>query len=470
MTLHDYLVSKQNEATELLCALVRVPSIKSAPLPGAPFGKASRDAIELAAEIYRAHGFESRVYDSGYALSEGPGSDRTKTIGIFAHADVVPVDDRWTYTKPFDPIVKDNWVIGRGASDNKSGVILSLLTAMAIRDLGLPFKSRLLLYTGSNEEAGMDDIRAFAAEQPMPDASLVPDSGFPIECGEKSILRFFAVSKDALPELLSFEGGQAPNIVLGTVKVKLRFTEALAAELTAAQSDRMTVARDGDTLVLTAYGMSVHALNPGGGLSAAKVACDALLSCPSLSETTKKVLACASRMTGDIYGNDLGFGFKDPHFGTLTFANGIASLRDGHLALSFDCRFGVAKDHLAVERQITETLASLGWSVEVLSNRAGFLRADDNPCRLALLEAYRQASGNPDAKSFVAGGGTYSRYLDNGFGIGPCVKPKNKPFPLAPGHGDAHQPDECAYIPGILDAVELVVPMLLALDGTLNPD
>lgn len=68
-------------------------------------------------------------------------------------------------------------MISRGALDDKSGIVCSLLAAMAIRDLGIPFSSGLLMVTENNEESGMGGIKRFVREQPRPSASIIADAG-----------------------------------------------------------------------------------------------------------------------------------------------------------------------------------------------------------------------------------------------------------------------------------------------------
>ena len=208
--------------------LCRIPSVRGAAEPGAPFGKGSADALAASAKLFEAYGFETRLEtESGYAISSyGEGE---KTIGIFAHSDVVPVGDDWTVTQPFEPLLKDGILYGRGSGDNKSGIIEALCALSIIRDLKLPFQSRLWAVVGSAEESGMEDMYAFAEKEPMPDLSISPDAAFPCAVGEKGIYRAWVKSGEKLTAVQYFFGGEEMNVVLGKATVLLQNTPALKA-------------------------------------------------------------------------------------------------------------------------------------------------------------------------------------------------------------------------------------------------
>ena len=201
--------------------ICKIPAIKAEPSENAPFGKECARALLMCTDLFKKHGFDTEVYHkSGYSLvSFGNGE---KTIGIFTHSDVVPVGDDWLYTNPFEPIVKDGALIGRGVEDNKSGIIATLCAMEILRRYNIPLKSRLQLFIGSNEETGMEDIAAFCKEQQMPEISLIPDAEFPCSTGEKGICQMYATSEDELCDIIDFCGGEAFNIVLDKATAIIR--------------------------------------------------------------------------------------------------------------------------------------------------------------------------------------------------------------------------------------------------------
>ena len=116
--------------------LIRIPSVRGEAAPKAPYGIECARAVKAGAALFEEAGFRTRINeDGGYALATYGEGDTT--IGIFGHSDVVPVSAGWLLTEPFDPIVKDGWLVGRGSSDNKSGVMIAQQCEMIAKLLKL---------------------------------------------------------------------------------------------------------------------------------------------------------------------------------------------------------------------------------------------------------------------------------------------------------------------------------------------
>ncbi|WP_054813309.1 M20/M25/M40 family metallo-hydrolase [Nocardia arizonensis] len=83
--------------------------------------------------------------------------DRTSAI-LLAHQDVVPVDDRrrWTHA-PFDGVVDDTHIWGRGAIDDKSRLLAILEAVESALEAGLRPRHTVYLAFGHDEEVFGDD-------------------------------------------------------------------------------------------------------------------------------------------------------------------------------------------------------------------------------------------------------------------------------------------------------------------------
>ncbi len=123
------------------------------------------------------------------------GKNRERTIWVISHMDTVPVGDisKWE-TDPFDPVVRDGKIYGRGAEDNGQSLIASMYAAKAIIDSGMKPDYNFSVAFVSDEETGskygiqhLVKLGLFKKD----DLVVVPDHGVPegneIEIAEKSI-------------------------------------------------------------------------------------------------------------------------------------------------------------------------------------------------------------------------------------------------------------------------------------------
>ena len=101
-------------------------------------------------------------------------------VGILAHIDVVEAGPGWE-TPPFQAVIKDGRIYGRGSLDDKGPVVSSLYAMKYIVDNGLlPDEWSIRLIVGADEEEGLRCIDFYNEHaERMPDVSFVPDGYFP---------------------------------------------------------------------------------------------------------------------------------------------------------------------------------------------------------------------------------------------------------------------------------------------------
>lgn len=431
-----YLRSHRQDMVSDLMELVRVPSIAGERVGELPFGQEVDRALRVAARLFEKHGFTVKVsHQSGYALaiSEGEGDG----IGIFAHCDVVPVNDDWVKTKPFEPIEENGFVYGRGVGDNKSAVIEALYALLALRAAGVPLRKRITVYMGGCEEAGMGDILAFVQQEQMPAVSIVPDGGFPVGIGEKSILRAICRSKDTLCDVVKLDGGEAYNVVLDQVEVALKNEESFRV-----------------------VGTPAHASRPQKGCNAGGLAVNELLTIP-VCEGDKKILSAFAHAISDCFGGNLNIA-SDGAFGKLTCANGIVRVDKGHLVFSLDIRFGTELDNADCADRLCTCLDALGFTTEITENKPGFLLDENAPELQIILDVCRQVFQKPEAKPIRMSGGTYARYLRKAYSIDSA--PGALPADLPKGHGGVHQSDEALSVDAFVQTTLALAVMVARLD------
>ncbi len=469
--IEGYLQENKQEIVDALLSLMRIPSVEGEAQEGMPYGKACDDMLNATAALMESHGFTTvKKNASGYTFSLLEGST-DKRIGTYAHGDVVPVDGEWLICPPFEPIIKDGFIFGRGCNDDKSGIVEMLYVAKIIRDLGLPLKSNLLMFTGVNEETGMGDIQAFVKEQPMPDAGLVIDGGsYPCDLGERTFYRFFLRSKTPFESIRAFEGGKVFNIVLPEVKALLPYSAESLREIKALTEgkERFEVSLEEEDIRIIAKGKAAPITHPDGGENAGLAMMTLLLQCACVSDGDKAILKRAQALLIDSYGKGFGIEHTDSRFGRLTIGNGIIRLVEGKIELSFDARVGTEFTEEALKSQVKSVVAP-DWTYEENCYSQGYLVAEDNLYRLALARGYRFVEGeDAPLKGDLMSGGTHARHLKNAFPITNMIKRLVPDYPMPQGHGSYHQPDEKLHVDAFVESIKILVFMLLSLDEQVN--
>ena len=437
--IHNYVQTHKDEMINMLKELVKIQSVQSEAEEGAPFGRACAEILEYVKSCWQKNGFDTELHqDGGYLLSYyGEGK---KSIGLFSHADVVSVSDNWMFTEPFDMIEKDGFLIGRGVSDDKGAIVISLYCAKMIKELNIPFNSKLIVFTGVNEENGIGNIENYVKENTTPDFSLVTDCAFPIYRGDKGILRFEAVSDTPFKEIEDFSGGEAINITLGQAMAKINGTE------------------------ITETGVSYHCALPEGSVNAgyllAKKLCNENLLCKEDVEQMKFIERLFERYYGEIFGID----DEDKVFGKLTCSNGIIRTYSGKPALTFDVRYGIDIDYETIKNKINEFFRQNGWTVRIISEKRPYMISEDNVYLQKCLKAYKEFCKTEYAPTYINAGATYAGTLTCAVETGTDLY-GGRFDGMPEGHGGAHQPDECINLKGFIDATELILHMVLECDA-----
>ena len=167
MTLwQNYLNKNRSRFIRELCDFIRIPSVSADPghkddVVAAAGWVASRLKVAGAENVsIMPTGGHPCVY--GDWLHAGVSQP---TILIYGHFDVQPAVplELWT-TPPFDPDIRDEKVFGRGASDDKGGMLIPILSfeAMMKTDGKLPVNIKFIFE--GQEEIGSPNMPDFVAE------------------------------------------------------------------------------------------------------------------------------------------------------------------------------------------------------------------------------------------------------------------------------------------------------------------
>ncbi len=195
----------QDEMVKALMALVRIPAI--APENG---GAGESEKAEKLTRMLTEIGFDriehydaedgrvpSKVRPNIVAYYNG--QDEAKKLWIITHLDVVPPGEEslWKVTKPFEPIVTDGKIYGRGSEDNGQSLVASVFAVKALKHLRMRPRRTVALAFVADEEVGSRYGIQHLIKQDLfgkDDLIVVPDGGNEIgdfiEIAEKSMMGF----------------------------------------------------------------------------------------------------------------------------------------------------------------------------------------------------------------------------------------------------------------------------------------
>lgn len=437
MEIGEWLKTKESALFEDLAALVAIPSVaekENKELPGVPFGKECRRALEQMEAFGKREGFETEDLE-GYCLSLTAGEGKTR-IGIWNHLDVVPAGEGWQYP-PFACTEKNGYLIGRGVQDNKGPALAVFYAVSYLKEEGELTHIRVEQILGCEEECGMGDVDHYLRKKEAPDYSFVADCGFPVCCGEKGILRL-TLESGALELVRELSGGTAPNSIPAAAKVLLGKEE------------------------FTAEGISGHAAFPVGTLNALGVLADKLLR-KELPETDRKAVEFLRAAGDGGYGEGLSIACADETSGKLTCNLGLARQQGKKLTVELDIRYPVTVKSEAFLPGLLKAAEEAGFHETGRSDSAPYYMNPDTPFVRALHQAWEEETGLTGSP-FVMGGGTYARKIPRAVAFGPGSDRDYGIPGLKEGHGNCHCADEAEAKENILTAVKVYVRALRALD------
>lgn len=177
-----HIVAAHAERMQRYADFLAIPSVSAIPENAPDCRKA---AEWLAAELRRIGAQRVEVSETGghpIVVGERIEDPNLPTIVIYGHYDVQPGDplDLWK-TSPFEPIVRDGRMLGRGSADDKGQILIHLAALEALLSTRgkLPVNVKYL-FEGEEESSSVNLERWMAAnpERCSGDAVIISDSGF----------------------------------------------------------------------------------------------------------------------------------------------------------------------------------------------------------------------------------------------------------------------------------------------------
>lgn len=125
------------------------------------------EAAQFVLDYLRQAGFEGRIVPNGErrgsVLARFKGSGEAPALALNGHLDVVPVGAEGWRHEPFEGVVEDGKVWGRGSADMKGGLAAMLVAARLIAQSGLKLRGDLAVFATAGEEVDMLGARSLAA-------------------------------------------------------------------------------------------------------------------------------------------------------------------------------------------------------------------------------------------------------------------------------------------------------------------
>ncbi|ANE42038.1 dipeptidase [Fervidobacterium sp. SC_NGM5_O18] len=443
-----------DEILEALKKVIAIKSVMSEPKDGMPFGEGPAKALHETLKIAEELGFKSVNIDN-YAghVEYGEGG---KIYAVLGHLDVVPEGDieRWT-SNPFELVIRDGKMYGRGVSDDKGPSIGALFALKIASELVDKPKNRVRIIFGTNEENGSQCLKYYFTKEPYPDAAVTPDGDFPAVFAEKGIVTYSIskkISKEHTTKLVELRAGTAANVVpeecIAIVESdKLNEIAYLVSNYVGVCKYECKI--DGNRITIKSLGKSAHGAHPEAGINAASGMLE-LLSRIDFGPENETIRTLYERLGRDYYGIGLGISGQDDVSKKLTCNLGILKLENDTITAIINIRHPIFFNVDMITLQIKEAMK--GFEVERTSYSKPLYVSKDSDFMRLLLKIYREETQDI-SEPISIGGGTYARSVPYGVAYGAV-------FPGEDTH--MHQPDECWSLESFKKYIRIYTKLIYA--------
>ena len=437
---------------------VNIKSVRSEPLPGAPFGEGAKKMLDTFLEIAEKDGFFCTDYGVGVvgaSMKEGE-----PELGIWLHGDVVPEGDGWNFP-PYDATEYKGCIIGRGVTDNKGQLAAILNLFRIFKKLGIKLNYNPAIYVGSDEESGKRDLtgvegnpdaRGFINVHKPPRLSLVPDASFPVGYGGKGAINITLTAKEPISGY-TFVAGLPTSPGTATAVFE---TSDIPENI-----EGCTVSR-GACNEISAFSPPVHGAHPDPNGNMITMLSSALLDRGLVPDEDRGKLEFIRDISKMVYGESLGIATEHEVMGKLTVSLKTVTCEDGYLSLLMNIRFplGITADEITKRVSCGAEASGFTMTSSSIYTRP-YMNERDNEIVRRLCEISNEVTGE-DKKPYTLSGGTYAHELPNAYVFGTNGNLPPDDFPK--GRGGAHGIDEAVSLDRLKRAMRIYARAMLALN------
>ena len=424
--------------------LISYPSVLNENENGTPFGQAIQDVLEKTLEICQGLGFKTYLDPKGYYGYAEIGQGK-ELLAVLCHLDVVPSGDEADWkTPPFEAVVKDGFIFGRGVQDDKGPSMAALYAVKALLDSGVVFQKRVRFIFGTDEETLWRCMGRYNELEETATLGFAPDSSFPLTYAEKGLLQVKLHGPGS--DFLQLEAGEAFNVVPAKASYQGAFLEKVIAGLRAAGFDYEEMADE-----VTVLGVPKHAKDAAQGINAivrlAKVL-QLLAPHPALSFIADAVGedATGSRLFGPIL---------DEPSGSLSFNIAGLTITSERSEIRIDSRIPVLADKEDLVRVLSKKAADYQLTYEEFDYLAPLYVPKDSKLVSTLMGIYQEKTRD-NSPAMSSGGATFARTMPNCVAFGAL-------FPGA--EQTEHQANERAKLDDLYKAMDIYAETIRRLAG-----
>ena len=425
--IEDYFTINKEKMLNDICSIIKIKSDRGEAIDGMPFGEGPAKALEAALNLASGMGFKTKNYDNYVGTINF--NENEKGLDILAHLDVVPASDDWSVTEPFEPLIKDGKLYGRGSADDKGPAIVALYALKAVKDLNIPLSKNVRLILGTDEECGSADIDYYYNIEKEAPMTFSPDADFPVINIEKGRLASTFEAKfeedTTLPRIVCMKSGVKSNVVPDKASATIEgfSKEEMKKYVEVVQNKtkiKFTVKEEKNgQLIISAKGSGAHASTPENGNNALTGMLELLKDIPFAKSEGFKTLCEIQKLFvhGDFDGKSAGVKMSDEISGDLTITLNVFEYNSKGLSGVFDCRAPICATNENLRDVLKDNMKkhNIILSSEDLVE-AHHVSADSDFVR-TLLKCYEEYSGKK-GECLAIGGGTYVHHLKNGVAFG----------------------------------------------------
>jgi acetylornithine deacetylase/succinyl-diaminopimelate desuccinylase-like protein len=163
-TIHQYIASNKDRFLEELFDFIRIPSVSAREENKLDMFRA---AEYVRNELLKSGASKAEVYPTaGHPVVYGEKmiSEKLPTVLVYGHYDVQPVEplDQWK-TPPFEPVIRDGKIWGRGADDDKGQMFMQFKAFELMNRTGL-LKCNVKFMIEGEEEVGSVNLEKFCSD------------------------------------------------------------------------------------------------------------------------------------------------------------------------------------------------------------------------------------------------------------------------------------------------------------------